>query len=195
MCLHSHWLLKESFANGLPPAWGYNHEDIFGTSTKQLKNSKHLQKRKTIKMKGRSMLGWKTIRLGIMIISGWILATKKGPKLGRSFSCALLCAFQAEKISRRQKSSSPNLGPLVSWTLAPNSIDCINCNFAQCRHDSVTEWLRWWTRNPLGSARRGSNPLAVALLPQTNRQLILPTCAFIPAHVPCDCCGQWNMKQ
>ena len=29
-------------------------------------------------------------------------------------------------------------------------------------HDSVTEWLRWWTRNPLGSARRGSNPLAVA---------------------------------
>ena len=31
-------------------------------------------------------------------------------------------------------------------------------------HDSVTEWLRWWTRNPLGSARRGSNPLAVAFL-------------------------------
>ena len=31
-------------------------------------------------------------------------------------------------------------------------------------HDNVTEWLRWWTRNPLGSARRGSNPLAVAFL-------------------------------
>ena len=29
--------------------------------------------------------------------------------------------------------------------------------------DSVTEWLRRWTRNPLGSARRGANPLAVAL--------------------------------
>ena len=29
--------------------------------------------------------------------------------------------------------------------------------------DSVTEWLRWWTRNPLGSARRGSNPLAVVV--------------------------------
>ena len=28
--------------------------------------------------------------------------------------------------------------------------------------DSVSEWLRRWTRNPLGSARRGSNPLAVA---------------------------------
>ena len=28
--------------------------------------------------------------------------------------------------------------------------------------DSVSERLRRWTRNPLGSARRGSNPLAVA---------------------------------
>ena len=30
-------------------------------------------------------------------------------------------------------------------------------------HDTVSEWLRRWTRNPLGSARRGSNPLGVAL--------------------------------
>ena len=29
--------------------------------------------------------------------------------------------------------------------------------------DTVSEWLRRWTRNPLGSARRGSNPLGVAL--------------------------------
>jgi hypothetical protein len=28
-------------------------------------------------------------------------------------------------------------------------------------HDTVSEWLRRWTRNPLGSARRGSNPLGV----------------------------------
>ena len=28
-------------------------------------------------------------------------------------------------------------------------------------HDSVSERPRRWTRNPLGSARRGSNPLAV----------------------------------
>ena len=27
--------------------------------------------------------------------------------------------------------------------------------------DTVSEWLRRWTRNPLGSARRGSNPLGV----------------------------------
>lgn len=30
-----------------------------------------------------------------------------------------------------------------------------------CFTDSVSERLRRWTRNPLGSARRGSNPLAV----------------------------------
>ena len=30
-------------------------------------------------------------------------------------------------------------------------------------HDTVSERLRRWTRNPLGSARRGSNPLGVDL--------------------------------
>ena len=28
--------------------------------------------------------------------------------------------------------------------------------------DTVPEWSRGWTRNPLGSARRGSNPLGAA---------------------------------
>ena len=28
--------------------------------------------------------------------------------------------------------------------------------------DTVSEWLRRWTRNPLGSAREGSNPFVVA---------------------------------
>ena len=27
--------------------------------------------------------------------------------------------------------------------------------------DTVSEWLRRWTRNPLGSAREGSNPFGV----------------------------------
>jgi hypothetical protein len=31
-------------------------------------------------------------------------------------------------------------------------------------HDTLSEWLRRWTRNPLGSARKGSNPLGVACL-------------------------------
>jgi hypothetical protein len=35
--------------------------------------------------------------------------------------------------------------------------------FLKQTDDSVSERLRRWTRNPLGSARRGSNPLAVAL--------------------------------
>ena len=30
--------------------------------------------------------------------------------------------------------------------------------------DTLSEWLRRWTRNPLGSAGKGSNPLGVALL-------------------------------
>ncbi len=29
------------------------------------------------------------------------------------------------------------------------------------KHDTVPEWLRGWTRSPLGSARRGSSPLGV----------------------------------
>ena len=31
---------------------------------------------------------------------------------------------------------------------------------AHLRH-TVSEWLRRWTRNPLGSARKGSNPFGV----------------------------------
>ena len=30
--------------------------------------------------------------------------------------------------------------------------------------DTVAEWLRRWTRNPLGSARVGSNPTGVVFL-------------------------------
>ena len=37
------------------------------------------------------------------------------------------------------------------------------CTSAQHADDTVPERLRGWTRNPLGSARRGSNPLGVAI--------------------------------
>jgi hypothetical protein len=30
--------------------------------------------------------------------------------------------------------------------------------------DTLSEWLRRWTRNPLASGRRGSNPLGVAIV-------------------------------
>ena len=32
------------------------------------------------------------------------------------------------------------------------------------RRDTVAEWLRRWTRNPLGSARVGSNPTGVVFI-------------------------------
>ena len=38
------------------------------------------------------------------------------------------------------------------------------CFTSQCRdlaEDTVSEWLRRWTRNPLGSARKGLNPFGV----------------------------------
>ena len=37
---------------------------------------------------------------------------------------------------------------------------CCGLHFQISKYDSVSEWLRRWTRNPLGSARRGLNPLA-----------------------------------
>ena len=40
--------------------------------------------------------------------------------------------------------------------------------------DTVSERLRRWTRNPLGSARRGSNPLGVAMLVLGPSWLVLP---------------------
>ena len=38
----------------------------------------------------------------------------------------------------------------------------LRCAEHVAEQDSVSERLRRWTRNPLGSARRGSNPLAAA---------------------------------
>ena len=34
----------------------------------------------------------------------------------------------------------------------------------------MSEWLRRWTRNPLGSARKGSNPFGVVLCMQYNSE-------------------------
>ena len=39
------------------------------------------------------------------------------------------------------------------------------------RQDTVSEWLRRWTRNPLGSAREGSNPSGVVLCAPAFRTL------------------------
>ena len=45
----------------------------------------------------------------------------------------------------------------------PTSLSLSRCqSAAHVNTDTVSERLRRWTRNPLGSARRGSNPLGVA---------------------------------
>ena len=36
-------------------------------------------------------------------------------------------------------------------------------NFLYSCSDTVSEWLRSWTRNPMGFARMGSNPIGVVL--------------------------------
>jgi len=45
-------------------------------------------------------------------------------------------------------------------------------NQALLQQDTLSEWLRRWTRKPLGSAHKGSNPLGVALpqAPQASTQ-------------------------
>ena len=73
-------------------------------------------------------------------------------------------------VSRRQnfRSASNNLLDLVCIVLVTRVWPCVNMLYFKmppaCLHDNVSEWLRRWTRNPLGSAREGSNPFVVALL-------------------------------
>ena len=46
----------------------------------------------------------------------------------------------------------------------------------------MSEWLRRWTRNPLGSARRGSNPLGVAFFSyHATCSVVLVTLMFCAA--------------
>jgi hypothetical protein len=57
--------------------------------------------------------------------------------------------------------------------------------------DTVSEWLRRWTRNPLGSARRGSNPLAVAAF-MMARQPTPQRCIAMVGRKPFAKCGNWR---
>ena len=61
------------------------------------------------------------------------------------------------------KNASSNLATVI---LDVDSVDwCYSQPLSRCiaHTDTVSEWLRRWTRNPLGSARRGSNPLGVGI--------------------------------
>ena len=57
------------------------------------------------------------------------------------------------------------------WTLVYPCYPHFFKFFRSETEDSLSEWLRRWTRNPLGSARRGSNPLAVACSLQSSLHL------------------------
>ena len=48
------------------------------------------------------------------------------------------------------------VGPCCLYT--PISVHCLTPNTEMCVPVVMAEWLRRWTRNPLGSPRAGSNP-------------------------------------
>ena len=48
--------------------------------------------------------------------------------------------------------------------------------------DTVSEWLRRWTRNPLGSAREGSNPFGVVFLTSDSKNSATVLCPLDPDH-------------
>ena len=50
---------------------------------------------------------------------------------------------------------------MVYSILVGFNVFCVDRTQFLKRYDTVSEWLRRWTRNPLGSARAGSNPAGV----------------------------------
>ena len=58
---------------------------------------------------------------------------------------------------------------VLELTMLPTCLSTSSLPGSPCDcRDTVSEWLRRWTRNPLGSARRGSNPLGVAFAHSTQ---------------------------
>ena len=54
----------------------------------------------------------------------------------------------------------------LNGVIADTAVLTLSLAFPTLNTDTVSERLRRWTRNPLGSARRGSNPLGVAFAAQ-----------------------------
>ena len=61
--------------------------------------------------------------------------------------------FALNRLIQRQQQVSTGFDPLENAS--------VKLSEPGNEQDTLSEWLRRWTRNPLGSARRGSNPLAV----------------------------------
>jgi hypothetical protein len=79
-------------------------------------------------------------------------------------ACLLPC--KRSRFSRALLLAGPTSPTHLFCTLPRPASGCPHCEqkARSLSQDTVSEWLRRWTRNPLGSARRGSNPLGVAFL-------------------------------
>ena len=80
-----------------------------------------------------------------------------------------------------ETSSTSLLSKASTVPKVPTSLLAQRVGFGRAQNggDTVSERSRRWTRNPLGSARRGSNPLGVVLV--AVLLLMVPKCA--PARI------------
>ena len=78
---------------------------------------------------------------------------------------------RAANLAIRPHSSLASLadGQKVLW-------ECLRSQCGAPAEDTVSEWLRRWTRNPLGSARKGSNPFGVDACACCLPKLSHPAC-------------------
>ena len=92
--------------------------------------------------------------------------TKNETNIGNDTLAEWLRRRPAKPMGSPRVGSNPT-GVVFPWTCPRGRVatsDIIVKHFKAESYDTVSEWLRRWTRNPLGSARRGSNPLGVGSL-------------------------------
>ena len=84
--------------------------------------------------------------------------------IGCVLSDSLSSACTATQLSRQGELSLWFQRSLVNFCFLACIAVGLRNNDAHATTDTVSERRRRWTRNPLGSARRGSNPLGVDIL-------------------------------
>ena len=90
------------------------------------------------------------------------------PPLVDNVSCPMAARKLVRKLSwvgRKEQSLAVwSSGMILNFCFLACIAVGLRNNDAHATTDTVSERLRRWTRNPLGSARRGSNPLGVDIL-------------------------------
>ena len=80
----------------------------------------------------------------------------------------------------------------IAGSIGCESKVCVDVSSMAMKQDTLSEWLRRWARNPLGSARKDSNPLGVALPFVLAFNLFeLDSVAGAPLQL-CDRCRIWR---